>query len=147
MSKCRSAGLNATIEPGPTTFGGIIGPHFGWVGGANIPTWVLNDDDTFSMRIDATDGNFGASLALAFAEGDKITVIGRAGPVVSQNIVVNVGDWNPVVAGWGVAAGAPFNLSGTFTAAQATPGRIRIMGNGTAGDGAHFFIDSILVER
>jgi hypothetical protein len=139
-------GLDAVIEVGTTTFGDIIGPHFDWVGATNKPAWVLNADDTYSLRVDATDGNFGARITLPFAEGDTITITGRTAPLMSEQLIINAGDWNPIDAEYSIDADAPFTMSGTFTAAQAVL-PVRIMGNEDAEAGAHFFIDSISITR
>jgi len=136
-----------------TSFGGILRTTFDWVG-ANAPVWVLNDDDTFSLKVNGTDGNFGAHLALPYAVGDRVIVNMRGGTIVPANIVFNAGSgWNEIGgAVWGVAANTTYaNRTGTINAAAVTYGGVRISANYGQGvdptPNSYFLIDSITVER
>jgi len=147
------SGLDAELEAG-TALGnvdtGILTAFANWVGAGVRPVWVLNADDTFSLRIDASDGNNAVRVNLPFAEGDTITISGRTGSVISANIVtLAVGDWNPVAgaAAWSVAASSDFSFSGSLTGEQAGGGFVRIGANPDGTAGAYFYIDSITVSR
>jgi|GEM_PF-6016693 len=136
----------------PITVGTLVVPTgplgaFYWIASYRVPVWVANADDSLSLRVDATDGNFGLHLNIDFAEGDTITVTGRTGVGAEGQVLVNAGGFSAVAVNWSQAAEAAINISGTFTAAQAADSPIRVMMNGVTADPAYFYIDSITIVR
>lgn len=155
-------GLDAPIVAGARLgFGqGILGTAFDWVSASNAPEWIENEDDTFSLRVNATDGNFGVRVDIDFEEGDSITVTGRTGPGAAGQIMVNTFQFSPVVDAveWEQDANSEFNITGTFSAAedwgddnapvnQWEAEVVRIMMNDVDADSAFFYIDSISITR
>ena len=145
------AGLDTELVPGALVPTGPLDKYFEWVSGANIPSWFLNPDNSYSLRVDATDGNYGVKLDIPFAEGDVINVVGRFAADTSGQVLVNSGDWNVIGAGsgtavdWGVAEGGSFDITGTFQASQVD--NVRIMANSVAAGSSYFYIDSITITR
>jgi len=126
------------------------GSPFKFNAGGTKPEWVLNDDNTYSIKVSGT-GWHGLEIDLSvipIAVGDVITVKGRMG-AVGGAVLVNCGDWNPIVAQWGLAAGGAFNISGPVDQSHltdATAKQLRIEANGVA-EGNFFFIDGIEIAR
>jgi len=131
---------NAAANPVP-----LLTSFFDWNAEENRPVWVY-ENDAWSLRVKASDGNHGVRLNITFQAGDTINVKGRFASDTSGQIVVNSGDWDPVAVNYGIAAGASFDISGTFTEIQATRGLIRVMANNAA-SGSFFWIDSITITR